>query len=107
MPVPPIYQPEVAARSVLYAADHPGRKQFWVGDSTAATPLIDKVAAPLLDRYLARTAYQAQQTHQEVACLAPQYTLCRGMLRIPSAEPTCTMVPRSHGFMRSRAARVP
>ena len=67
MPVPPIYQPEVAARGVLYAADHPGRKQFWVGDSTAATLLVDKVAAPLLDRYLARTAYQAQQTHQEVA----------------------------------------
>ena len=35
-PVPPIYQPEVAARGVLYAADHPGRKQYWVGDSTAA-----------------------------------------------------------------------
>ena len=30
-PVPPIYQPEVAARAVLYAADHPRRREYWVG----------------------------------------------------------------------------
>ncbi len=41
-PVPPIYQPEVAARGVLYAADHPGRKQYWVGGSTVATLLAQK-----------------------------------------------------------------
>jgi len=29
-PVPPIYQPEVAARGVLYAADHPKRREYWV-----------------------------------------------------------------------------
>lgn len=28
-PVPPIYQPEVAARAVVFAADHPRRKQYW------------------------------------------------------------------------------
>ena len=33
-PVPPIYQPDVAARAVIYAADHPRRKQYWVGGST-------------------------------------------------------------------------
>ena len=38
-PVPPIYQPEVAARGVVYAADHPRRRQYWVGASTAATIL--------------------------------------------------------------------
>jgi NAD(P)-dependent dehydrogenase (short-subunit alcohol dehydrogenase family) len=37
-PVPPIYQPEVAARGVVFAADHPGRKQYWVGASTAWRP---------------------------------------------------------------------
>ena len=37
-PVPPIYQPEVAARGVLYAADHPKRREYWVGASTAAHP---------------------------------------------------------------------
>ncbi|MGA9920001.1 MAG: SDR family oxidoreductase [Candidatus Dormiibacterota bacterium] len=65
-PVPPIYQPEVAARGVLYAADHPQRKQYWVGASTAGTILANKFAAPLLDRYLARTGFQSQQTDQKV-----------------------------------------
>jgi NAD(P)-dependent dehydrogenase (short-subunit alcohol dehydrogenase family) len=65
-PVPPIYQPEVAARGVLYAADHPQRKQYWVGGSTAATLLAQKVAPALLDRYLARTGFDSQQTKQEV-----------------------------------------
>ncbi|KRV48431.1 short-chain dehydrogenase [Wenjunlia vitaminophila] len=60
-PVPPIYQPEVAARAVLYAADHPGRREYWVGGSTAATLVANAVAAGLLDRYLARTGYQSQQ----------------------------------------------
>ncbi|MET7484402.1 SDR family oxidoreductase [Streptomyces sp. NPDC005538] len=61
-PVPPIYQPEVAARAVVNAADHPHRKQYYVGASTAATVLANKVAPGLLDRYLARTGYASQQT---------------------------------------------
>ncbi len=61
-PVPPIYQPEVAARGVLYAADHPRRKQYFVGASTAATILGNRVAPALLDRYLAKTGYNSQQT---------------------------------------------
>jgi NAD(P)-dependent dehydrogenase (short-subunit alcohol dehydrogenase family) len=63
-PVPPIYQPEVAARGVLYAADHPRRRQYWVGASTAATLLTNRVVPAVLDRYLARTGYAAQQTAQ-------------------------------------------
>jgi NAD(P)-dependent dehydrogenase (short-subunit alcohol dehydrogenase family) len=63
-PVPPIYQPEVAARAVLYAADHPGRREYWVGASTAATIVANKFAPALLDRYLARTGYNSQQTDQ-------------------------------------------
>jgi NAD(P)-dependent dehydrogenase (short-subunit alcohol dehydrogenase family) len=63
-PVPPIYQPEVAARAVVFAADHPGRKQYWVGASTAATILANRLAPALLDRYLARTGYGSQQTPQ-------------------------------------------
>ncbi len=61
-PVPPIYQPEVAARSVVHAADHPRRREYWVGGSTAATILANRVAPALLDRYLARTGYRSQQT---------------------------------------------
>jgi hypothetical protein len=51
-PVPPIYQPEVAARAVLHAADHPQRREYWVGSSTAATLAANAVAPGLLDRYL-------------------------------------------------------
>jgi NAD(P)-dependent dehydrogenase (short-subunit alcohol dehydrogenase family) len=65
-PVPPIYQPEVAARAVVFAADHPRRKQYWAGGSTAATLIANKLAPALLDRYLARTGYQSQQTSQPV-----------------------------------------
>jgi NAD(P)-dependent dehydrogenase (short-subunit alcohol dehydrogenase family) len=70
-PVPPIYQPEVAAEGVVYAADHPRRKEYWVGGSTVATILAQKVAAPLLDRYLARTGYKSQQTDKQAASGRP------------------------------------
>lgn len=61
-PVPPIYQPEAAARGVLRAADHPQRRQYMIGLSTKATMLANRVAPALLDRYLARTGYDSQQT---------------------------------------------
>jgi NAD(P)-dependent dehydrogenase (short-subunit alcohol dehydrogenase family) len=63
-PVPPIYQPEVAARAVAYAAEHPNRREYWVGASTTATLIMNAVAPGLLDRYLARTGFKAQQTGQ-------------------------------------------
>jgi hypothetical protein len=63
-PVPPIYQPEVAARAVLYAADHPDRKQYWAGGSTATTLLANRFAPALLDRYLGRTGFKSQQTEE-------------------------------------------
>ncbi len=64
-PVPPIYQPEVAARAVVYAADHPRRREYWVGASTMGTLVANAVAPGLLDRYLARTGYSSQQTKDE------------------------------------------
>ncbi len=63
-PVPPIYQPEVAARAIAYAADHPRRREYWVGGTTVATLLANAVAPGLLDRYLARTGYAGQQTDE-------------------------------------------
>ncbi|MFJ9673608.1 SDR family oxidoreductase [Streptomyces sp. NPDC101221] len=65
-PVAPVYQPEVAAEAVLYAADHPQRRMYWVGGSTVATLLGQKLAPGLLDRYLARTGYDGQQTGRPV-----------------------------------------
>ena len=63
-PVPPIYQPEVAARAVVHAADHPQRREYWVGASTAATLMANAIAPGLLDRYLGRTGFDSQQTSQ-------------------------------------------
>jgi short-subunit dehydrogenase len=63
-PVPPIYQPEIAAKAIVYAADHPKRREYWVGASTVATLAANAVAPGLLDRYLARSGFQSQQTSQ-------------------------------------------
>ncbi|MEO3748663.1 SDR family oxidoreductase [Plantactinospora sp. B5E13] len=65
-PVPPIYQPEVAARAVVYAADRPGRREYWVGASTVGTILGNRLVPGLLDRYLARSGYRSQQTDEPV-----------------------------------------
>ena len=63
-PVPPIYQPEVAARAIAYAADHPRRREHLVGASTVLTVTANKIVPGLLDRYLARTGYGSQQADQ-------------------------------------------
>jgi NAD(P)-dependent dehydrogenase (short-subunit alcohol dehydrogenase family) len=59
-PVPPIYQPEIAARAILYAADHP-RREIWVGARTVLGILGNRLAPGIADRYLGRTGYDAQQ----------------------------------------------
>jgi hypothetical protein len=61
-PVPPIYQPEVAARAIVAAARRPARREWWVGASTALTLLGNAVAPGVADRYLARTGFDSQQT---------------------------------------------
>ncbi len=60
-PVPPIYQPEVAARGVLYAADHPKRREYWVGGTTMGTLIANAIAPGLLDRYLGQTGFKSQE----------------------------------------------
>ena len=60
-PVAPIYQPEVAARAIVDAADRGGRER-WVGRATIGTILAEKLFPALLDRHLARAGYDAQQT---------------------------------------------
>lgn len=63
-PVPPIYQPEVAARAVVYAAFHPRRREWWVGRSTVKSMIGNAVVPGMLDHYLARTGFGGQQTSQ-------------------------------------------
>jgi len=61
MPVPPIYQPEVAGRAVAHVAAHP-RRTMWVGLPTVLTILGNRVAPSLLDWYLAKTNVKGQQS---------------------------------------------
>ena len=49
---------------VVYAADHPKRREYWVGSSTAATLAANALFPGLLDRYLARTGFDSQQTNK-------------------------------------------
>jgi hypothetical protein len=59
-PVPPIYQPEIPAEAVYWAAQH-RRRELWVGYSTVEAILGNKLAPGIADRYLARTAISGQQ----------------------------------------------
>jgi NAD(P)-dependent dehydrogenase (short-subunit alcohol dehydrogenase family) len=60
-PVPPIFEPEVAAEAIVWAASHP-RRELMVGWPTVKAILGNAVAPGLADRYLAKTGYDAQQT---------------------------------------------
>jgi NADP-dependent 3-hydroxy acid dehydrogenase YdfG len=64
-PVAPVYQPEVAAKAIVWAADHP-RREIKVGASTAVTVAGNKLLPGLGDWYLARTAVDGQQTQDPV-----------------------------------------
>ncbi|HET8742642.1 MAG TPA: SDR family oxidoreductase [Gaiella sp.] len=62
-PVPPIFEPEVAADAIVWATHH-RRRAVYVGSSTVATILGNRVAASLVEWYLARTGYSSQQTSE-------------------------------------------
>ena len=64
-PVPPIYQPEVIARSAYWAAHHP-RRDFAVGLPTVKAIIGDKFIPGWLDHYLAAIGYESQQTREPV-----------------------------------------
>ncbi|MDB4965752.1 MAG: family NAD(P)-dependent oxidoreductase [Myxococcales bacterium] len=59
-PVPPIYQPEVAADAVHFAAHH-RRRELYVGASTAVVIAGNKLAPSVGDWYLAKTGFESQQ----------------------------------------------
>ncbi|HWE72348.1 MAG TPA: SDR family oxidoreductase [Stellaceae bacterium] len=63
-PVPPIFQPEVAARAIYFAAMHPQRREVWVGMSTIKAIIGNKLAPRLLDWYLAGAGYRGQLTDE-------------------------------------------
>lgn len=60
-PVPPIFQPEVAARAIYYAAHHPERREYYAGWSTVKAIVGNKIVPSMGDHYLAHMGYEAQQ----------------------------------------------
>lgn len=64
-PVPPIFQPEVAARAVVWAADH-GPRELNVGWPTVKARIGNRFAPGLLDHYLARYGIDGQQTSEPI-----------------------------------------
>jgi len=58
-PVPPIFQPEVPARAIVFAATH-RRREIWLGWPTVKAILANKIAPGFLDHYLARKGYDTQ-----------------------------------------------
>ena len=64
-PVPPIFQPEVAADAIVWAAEHP-RREYWVGWPTTRAILANRLVPGLLDRYLARRGFASQQADRPV-----------------------------------------
>ena len=71
-PVAPIFQPEVAAKAIVHAAQRP-RRQLWVGLPTYYTIVGNWLAPALQDRYLAKTAFGGQQTDRPVAADREEY----------------------------------
>ena len=69
-PVGPVYQPEVAARAIWFAA-HARRKEVVVGAPALEAIVLDKLASPILDRYLARTAVEAQHDDSDLSLERP------------------------------------
>ena len=59
-PVPPIYQPELAAETIHWAAHHP-RREYYFGASTQRAVWANKFFPGLIDRYLAYKGYDIQQ----------------------------------------------
>ena len=70
-PVAPIFQPEVAARAIYFAATH-RRRQIWVGFSTVKAILANRIAPALIDRHLARSGYSGQLTNEPLEADAPR-----------------------------------
>lgn len=64
-PVPPIFEPEVAAEAVYYAAHH-RRREIFVGEPTVKAIYGQNVAPGFADWYLGRTGFNAQQTDEAV-----------------------------------------
>ena len=92
-PVPPIYQPEVAAEAIVWISEH-RRRQLYVGAPTLKTVIGNRIAPWLADIYLARTGYEAQQTEEPVDPEPPRQPLRAGARRPRHPRPLRRRRPR-------------
>jgi short-subunit dehydrogenase len=69
-PVAPIFEPELPARAIYFAATHK-RREIWVGFPTVKAILANRIAPGLIDKYLASTGYTGQLTEEPLAADAP------------------------------------
>lgn len=69
-PVAPIFEPEVPARAIFFAATHK-RRDIWVGWPTVKAILANRIAPGLIDHYLAKSGYSGQLADQPTAPNAP------------------------------------
>jgi NAD(P)-dependent dehydrogenase (short-subunit alcohol dehydrogenase family) len=128
-PVAPVVQPEVIARAVFDAVQNP-RREYWIGSSTLKVILGNMLLPAFLDRYLARVAFEGQETPQPVTSdrkdnlIDPVHSLHRTRGRFGSeatdravvvAGPVARVVPvvvgglllLATGMLAARAASTP
>jgi NAD(P)-dependent dehydrogenase (short-subunit alcohol dehydrogenase family) len=65
-PIGTVFQPEIAAEAIYFAA-HSDRKEIFVGGPTVQAIWGNKVASPLLDDYLAAVGFKGQQDPEPVS----------------------------------------
>ena len=91
-PVAPIYQPEVPARAILFAATH-HRRQIWVGYPTIQAILANRIAPGLIDKYLAKVGYRDSSPTSRCRW-APRRT-CTSRCRATTARTVASMARRA------------
>jgi len=64
-PVPPIFQPEVAADAIVFASQH-RRREIWLGWPVVKAIVGGQLVPAYADKYLAEHAYDSQQTDEPV-----------------------------------------
>jgi len=69
-PVPPIYQPQVAADAIYFASFNK-RREYYVGYNTAIIIFGNKLFPWLGDRYLAKTGFKSQMTNEKIPADRP------------------------------------
>ena len=84
-------------RRSLYAADHPQRREYWVGGSTGGTLLANAVAPGLLDRYLARTGFRPSRPAGAAATRTSPPTSGSRPTRTATSARTAASTPRLDG----------